>query len=330
MLRWTLGLALMTLCATGCAELGVEPFQGSWIALSLNWPLFVPPQMAGQTPQPSLLSPGEHLDMWAILPPDGRPVRLTVNKYTDPGKFPGFNVVPALDPNDPCLIDANGNHLLGIVAQSGPDKELQQQAVVQKVREVVAKTTTIGAAAGVAGKAPVPLLGLVQDGGLKPDDILNLAKLSVQGDAQAIQDRLAFCPSFLSSHFDYYQGNPLQLTAPLHGTLFGFFNFNTIGPEFQTADPATFLPPQNFGGIAITTRMSLHGMTALLLTRETAQNPALPGTVVVKGGALPPAASGRGAIRFGLQATIPVGMGMTQTVTVGTASVLTDLDQGID
>jgi hypothetical protein len=321
-----LWLGVLPVCVGGCDALGVNTFQGSWIALSLNWPLSAPAQMGAQ-PQPMLLGPGEHLDLWAQFA-DGSAVRVPANQFTEPPTnnlvFPGFNVLPALDPNDVCLIDSNGNDLLSAQAQPGPDQELQQMAEVEKVREVVSTTTSILPAGGVMGKAPVPLLALTQyDPPPSSMDAMVLATLdTTPGDAAA---REAFCPGFLLRHPDYYQGNPEQLTGAIHGPLFGFFNFSTVGPQFQTDNPATFLPPQEYGGITITSNTSLNGVTGLLLTVETMTPPTMPGMVLVAGVPLPAADSGRGAIRFEL-----VVMDQGMAVPVGTASVLTNLDQELD
>lgn len=300
----------MLLCLGGCDALGVQSFTGSYIALDLTWP------------SPMLPGADEHLELWAVSGA-GQPVRVPADEFTA-ADFPGFDVRLGIDPNEPCLIDAQGRLLLGPAADL-PDPDISHEAMVQRVRQVVPRTLPILPAGGVAGKTKVPLLALVRhDENPGPD--FPLTKDNV--DKMAPADRLQRCRPFLCApadagcgHGAYYVGNPLQLTKPVHGTLYGFFDFNTIGPDFQTADPASYVPPQDYGGIAISTRVSLHGIRGLRLTREKERRPGQPGTPVALG--VPSTDSGRGAARFVL--LLPG----TQTV-LGFASVLTDLDRNID
>ncbi|MCS6914226.1 MAG: hypothetical protein RMK29_12745 [Myxococcales bacterium] len=328
----------------GCSSLRVEPFSGSWISLTMSWPILQPMPMG--PPQPMLLSSDEHLELWAQLD-DGHTVRIVADEPREGMPFPGFAVLPALSPNDPCLIRALnpddpcaaedhsycGAHLLSADAQSGEtqaERMLAQQALVQHVRRVVPPTTGIIAAGGVRGQAPVPLLVLVQHdpGGAREAPSLMLSADNAGDGPDAVQ-RLRACRAFAASYPNYYLGNPRQLTKPLHGVLYGFFRFNTTAPD---------LPPQNFGGIVITTLTPLRGLRALWITRETDAVPTRPSgdptqcivgsRCVAVGTRRPEAEAGRGVIRLILSAPSPM-MPMGPPRPIGTASVLTGLDEGL-
>lgn len=330
--------------AAACSSLRVDPFSGSWISLTMTWPLLQPMPMG--PPQPILLPAGEHLELWAQLD-DGRTVRIVADEPKEGMPFPGFAILPVLSPNDPCLIRALdpddpcaaedhsrcGAHLLSADAQSGEtpqERMLAQQALVQHVRQVVTPATEIIAAGGVRGRAPVPLLVLAQHdpGGAAEAPALMLSA-SNTGDGPDAAQRLRACRDFAARHPNYYLGNPRQFTKPLHGVLYGFFSFSTTAPD---------LPPQNFGGIVITTLTPLRGLRALFITREVEEVPTRPSgdptrclvgsRCVAVGTPRPEAEAGRGVIRLVLSVLSPM-MPMGPPRPIGTASVLTGLDEGL-
>lgn len=333
---------VLALLSAGCQELRVEPFHGSWISLTITWPLL---QATPMGPAPLPIPDGEHLELWAQL--DSGLVRLAADERA-PEQFPGFDARPALSPNDPCLIRALnpddeecagvvsarcGAHLLSADAQPSADgatRELQRQALVQHVRQVVSQSTMISVA-GVSGKAPTSLLVLTQHDprGRAEAPALTLTAANAGEGAEA-PERARRCLDFAAAHPGYYLGNPRQLTKRLHGNLYGFFSFSTS----PAAQPD--LPQQNFGGIVVTTLTSLKDLKGLLVTREVdGQMPAAPSADparrFVTGAVLPASAGGRGVIRLALVAALPLGpMGAPVQTTVGTASVLTGLDQGIE
>jgi hypothetical protein len=351
-MRWT---AAFVLCLCGCLQ--VDPFAGSWIAMSMTWP----------PTQPAPLPAGEHLEIWAQYGEAARPrFERLVTELPVPGRtFPGFALRPAISPNDPCLIrgmdrddeacagpDADpttcGAHLLSADGQARPgdtpqERHLRQLALVEHVRQVVPKTVQLAAFDGTtSGRAPIPLWVLAEHQPEAQPPPLSLEPGNA-GSGPAAAERFRRCRASLGDprtpyleqpNPAYYLGNPKQLTKPLHGVLYGFFNFCTTPDWPQDKLPPTTcaiardLPPQNFGSITLATPQSLSGLVGLLITRETAGAPGAPGTQVVARGV--PVPGGRGALRFALVITVPGPMGTPQTVTVGTASVLTDLDQEIE
>lgn len=338
-------LALVALVVLGgCGALGVDAFSGSWIAMSLDWPILQPlPPMTMGVRQPLLPGPTDHLELWAQRV-DGSLTRLSPEQPTPGAPFPGFDVRWAIDPNEPCMIRALnpgddctdparapapsqcGAHLLSADAQLGADKALQQMSVVSHVRPVVPTTTPIRAVGDtLMGKAQVPLLVLVRHGTCDGCN-LNLTAQNAGNGADAAA-RQALCTQRLGrDKSSYYVGNPRQLTNPLNGVQYGFFNFmSALDPN----DPAQ--PPQNLGGIALSTPTALPDVAQLFLTIEknfdaTGTAPMVPSSsIVVIGTRLPDSSAGRGAIRLALVVPQPMG----SPVAVGTASVLTGLDRGL-
>lgn len=365
--RW-LALLLPLTTVVGLAGCDRYTFQGSVVAMTL----FFPPPGAVM-PQP--IPEAAHLEMWARLQTDTGPEirRLYANTGSSetPEKFTGFTIVPAVDPNDPCLIrgldrdddlcgdptrsvpnvGACGAQLFSKKAQIfDPDTstaDLAQLGLVVQARKVTAANTQFRAYdPTVTGRAPLPLLALVQ---YNPDFRNDPRKRLPPIDATNAQDdthsltRLTFCLDY-RDHFtdpaqanpNFYVGNPRQYTKPLAGTQFGFFTFSTS--TATTPD----LPNQNFSGISFSVPFGLENISDLFVTIETMQNPAVPNMaqLLYAGTRVPESVSGRGVVELqmalnvnpmfnppSLMPSVTVG---TTRVLIGTAAILTNLDQRID
>jgi hypothetical protein len=304
------------LAAGGCEHFAVNPFAGSKIQLT----------MTGADPTP----PGHHLELWARNG-DQDIVRLLAGSAPDSclnnanactnsaGYSPtlsGYAIVSAVDIGDPCMIDGTGNLLWSPDAQSGAtdaDRLLQAQAVEKRIHELT-------------DLQPKPLLALVSydDGAAQrpvraPDQpsCTKLGKPCIPDDATA-PTRLGACLAFWSQSPFAYTGSPLQLTRPVHGTLFGMLDF------------ASITPAQTLGGIQVISDFALRDLRELWFTEPTAKVATLDpdqidckaapdtcrGALFLQGNAGP---AQNGIFRFDLSSP--------QGTVSGTASVLTRLDE---
>lgn len=333
--------------------------------------LFFPPPAALMA-QP--INEAAHLEMWARLQTDSgvevRRLYANTGSSETPEKFTGFTIVPAVDPNDPCLIrgldrdddlcgdptrsvpnvGTCGAQMFSQKAQIVPENstpQLAQLGLVVQARKVTAANTQFRAYdPTVTGRAPLPLLALVQ---YNPDWRNDPRKRLAPIDASNAEDdghsltRLTFCLDY-RDHFsdlaqvnpNFYVGNPRQYTKPLAGTQFGFFTFSTSSAT--TPD----LPNQNFSGISFSVPFALDTITELLVTVETTQNPAAPNMAqqLYLGTRVPDSLSGRGVVEMQMQlngnptlnppAFVSSVMVGTSRVLIGTAAILTNLDQRID
>ena len=304
----------LVVAAVGCDHFAASDFSGSRVQLTVSG--------AGPTPA------GSHLELWAR---DGAHdiVRLLAGSapdHCDDGAatctfwptLSAYTIVGAVDLGDPCMIDDAGNLLWSPAAQPGPsdgDKALQAKAVEKRVHELtdlqprplLAMASFDDAAAAHPVRAP-DRAGCDE---LKP-------RACIPDDATAAT-RLSQCLAFWQASPFAYTGNPLQLTRPVHGTLFGMLDFTSLTPA------------QTLGGIQVVSDFALHDLRELWLTQTTATVAALdadqldcatsPGTcrgaLFLQGDAGSPQ---NGIFRFDLSSPPP------STVT-GTASVLTRLDE---
>lgn len=362
--RW-LALLLPLTGALGLAGCDGYTYQGSVVAMTLFFP---PP--AAVMPQP--INEALHLEMWARLQTDSGPEirRLYANtgSSSTPETFTGFTIVPAVDPNDTCLIRGldRDDDLCGDPAKAPPEicgaqmfsqkaqivpenstPQLAQLGLVLQARKVTSALTPFRAYdPTVTGRAPLPLLALVQ---YNPDWRNDPRKRLTPIDATNAQDdthsltRLTFCLDY-RDHFsdpglanpNFYVGNPRQYTKPLAGTQFGFFTFSTSSAT--TPD----LPNQNFSGISFSVPFAMDSISDLIVTAETTQNPAAPDMTrqLYVGTRVPDSMTGRGVVEmqmllntnpaFNPPAFTPSVMVGTSRVLIGTAAILTNLDQRLD
>ncbi|MSP61179.1 MAG: hypothetical protein EXR72_12705 [Myxococcales bacterium] len=298
-------LLLSALCtalgASACDRLSVTDFAGAKIELTLS----------GAAPTAA----GQHLELWAR---DGNQhvIRLLAGSVRDEcggeggcinnfGYHPALSayaVAPVVDLDDPCMIDDRGNLLWKPEAQPGPSDAERQVQAAAVVKHILQFQDLRG----------IPTLALVSY-----DDNAVTARPKLAADASS-SERLGKCIAYWRASPFAYTGSPGQLTAPLHGQLFGLIDF------------ASITPPQSLGGIQLITDYFLRDLRELWFTQTGAKVAALDpdvldckgnpdtcrGTLFLQGNAGTPA---RGIYHFNLSSRQP-GVG-------GTASVYTRLDE---
>ncbi len=357
-------LALLLLGGGGC-----DTFNGSVLALSIAYP---------QIPlMPPMLPPNNfHLEFWALLNNGGStmyqrlPAQVDSTDPADWAKFPGFTIVRAIDPNDPCVIralDHDDNVCADInaatpdvcntqmfsqpaqgVPPDGSSQQLLQLGLEVQARKVTAPDTHFNAINPAdTGQAPSPLLALVQyntDWGDDPRLSLPATSTTNAGDLNVAQQRHDKCLTYRDGSPDgsqmpnpnFYVGNPHQYTKPLAGILFGFFSFQTCStatpPSCPVATPS--LPDQDFSGINFSVPFPLDNIQGLLATFENQQNPSAPNMAAQLFTSMPPepsAMAGRGVIEFVIIANTNPNLSPPMfTTAVGTAAIVTDLASGLN
>jgi hypothetical protein len=229
----------------GCDRLTVNNFTGSRVQMTI----------AGAKATP----PGSHLELWA-RDGDEDVVRLVVDPQnmanpsnTTPSgidcptvngvvicQTTAYSIVQAVDKNDPCLIDSDG-HLLTDASAWGGDAN-KALAVSMRIDELTIQQAN-------------PLFAMVgwDDNSATPPVIDPMADATTRKDA---------CNAWwANSPYAAYTGNPIQLTAPIHGQLYGMLDFQSVSPA----------PSQILGGIEITSNFSLRDIRELFLTVATAK-----------------------------------------------------------
>jgi hypothetical protein len=120
--------------------------------------------------------------------------------------------------------------------------------------------------------------------------------------------RLAACQQYWSASPLAYTPNPAQLTAPLHGAVWGFVTYNTTSP------------PANYDSIRIDAPEHLGGIRELFMTVEPdAVDPLHRGPLYLHG---TPDAGGNGWVHFDLAP--PYGSSLAAA---GTAALFVDPDE---
>jgi hypothetical protein len=213
----------------GCDALSVHPFAGTVMEFTMaNAPV---------TP------PGQHLELWAR---DRYNDIIRVDGYYDEAKglsSPGFMIRQAISLQDPCVIDDTGNRLTSpaayptTITQNGVQQTPQEQAaqIVDRINQLQKD---------VQGN---PLLAVLPyDPNLPPS----------LPDATPADMRLAACQAYTSQSALTYVANPLLLTAPKHGSIYGFVRFVSVAP------------PQNFNAFRVDTPVNLKGVQEVFFTVE--------------------------------------------------------------
>jgi hypothetical protein len=286
MLRaWAL-VSLLTI--VGC--IGVNPYAGTVMQMTLE----VSPS-----------APREHLELWARTQYDDI-VRIS-GTFLDPSSkhtlYPyGLHVRDTISLSDPCMIDGKGNLLTSAAAYpasvtvAGVTQSAAQQAIVvqNRIKQILA--------AAQGGLQSETLQAIIPYNG---------AQLPVIAEGASAAERLAACRQYWSDPLAYTP-NPAQVTAPLHGTVYGFVGYTTTRP------------PAGYDGLRIDSPINLRGLRELWVTSETAPagvadgvdfvDPDHRGPTVMQG---VPDAGGRDVIHIDL--TGPGGS--------GTAALLVNLDQ---
>ena len=188
---------------------------------------------AGMTPV------GEHLELWARDPYDDI---LRIDPFYHESAHQsayGLMIRQAISLDDPCIIDDAG-HLLTdasayptTVTTAGVSQTPAEQAlaVVQRIVQL-------------APAQQPPLLAVLPWDTTPPP--------SLPPDATPAE-RLAACTAYEDASDRAYVANPLQITAPAHGAVFGFIRF--ISTE----------PAENYDGFRLDTPVRLQGVQEILL-----------------------------------------------------------------
>lgn len=267
--------------ATGCEDFNVRPYAGTLIEMT----------MAGAIET----APGTHLEMWARSANDDI---IRIDPLTDTNLHLtsyGLQIKLAIDRNDPCLINADGNLVLSPAAYKTVTIAGVTQTPEQQVQQLENRLDQI-LSTSLGGKQPQSLLAIVAaDDGTAPN---------IAADASAA-DRLAACTTYWKDHPYAYSGNPFQLTQPTHGVVYGFVSYQTTSP------------PAGYDGIRFDTTLKLEGLREIWLTTESVPvamvNPLARGPIFLYS---QPARGGRGVVYFNL-------LGPSAS---GTAALYVDLD----
>lgn len=224
-------LIVPLLPSLGCDALTVHPFAGTVAQFTLSG--------ASVTPV------GQHIEVWAR---DQYNDIIRLNPFydesnLDPAKTtPGLMVRQAVSVDSPCMIDSHGYLLtdpaaypttsnLGDVTQT---PEEQAAAVVQRIKQLTPA-------------APGPLLAILP-WDATPDPVIPAGT--------AAEDRKKMCDKWKAMSPNTYVPNPLQITTPLNGTVYGFVSFSTT------------LPPTNYDGYRLDMPVSLKGVQEIFFTVE--------------------------------------------------------------
>ena len=294
-------MVVLVALAPGC-DISVKPFAGTILQMSVS---------QNVTPSP----PGSHLELWArtlyddivrINPENAD--RAFVETFTfgrTPQPFPdgrpGLKIVKAITMGDPCVIDAHGNLLTtadaypSVVTVNGVEQTPEEQAA--QVRNRIAQltpTTECDAFGHCGGEPGNQLLAVV------PWDETPAPSFATPPTASA---RLAACQAYWAESPLSYTPNPAQITAPLHGTVYGFVAFQTTAP------------PAGYDGFRLDTPVRLQGLRELFMTVEgTAVDPGARGPLFLQG---VPDRGGREFVHIDLR-------GPTAS---GSAALLVNIDQ---
>jgi hypothetical protein len=304
----------------GCS-LEAQPFAGTILQMTLT----------GVTPDAT----GHHLELWARDRFDDL-LRIpsifdTTVDGTSTRLFPyGLVIRPAIRMDDPCMIDAAGDlytkaEAYQSTSYAGVPQTPEEQA--QQVRSRIAQLTSPSSCDGSGGDPAFhcghessTVLGvmpfeLVDDRGNVSASPDSPRTCETSGDAAGCipfdagpGDRLAACSAYWV-HPLSYTPDPMQLTAPIHGALYG-------EPTYVTTTP-----PSSFDSIRVDSNVTLKGIRELWITVEPDQVDVLHRGPVLLDGV--PDQGGASVVHFDL--TPP--LGSTATVS-GTAALLTDLDGG--
>jgi hypothetical protein len=287
----TLGcLSLLPLLGSlGCDALTVRTFAGTIMEFTID----------GVTAQ--TIPANQHLELWARTQYDDI---VRVEGYYDLTKglsAPGIMLRQAIGLTDPCMLDgyyfgnSGGNLLTSAAAYpSSTSAGGVTQTPDELAQQVIDHIHQLTDPPGAAG----PLLAVLPyDPNVPP---------AVPATASPT-DRRAACDSYLQSGPNTYIANPYQITAPLHGTVYGFKKFVSV------------TPPANFDGFRIDSPLNLKGVQEIFFTVEGATvDPLNRGPLfLISERTL----DGNDVVHFDLIHADPMGTAS------GTAALLVDLDQ---
>jgi hypothetical protein len=270
-------VALVT-AGSGC-DLVVHPYTGSLIEMTLDGA--------------KASAPGTHLELWVRSRFDDILRVDTFHDLTAGQASFGLYVRAAAPADDPCVIDDAGNLLTTAAAypstiQSGGVEQTPEEQATQVRQRVEALNNQPGG----------PLLAVVPYDGTPPPEIAPDAPAAV---------RKAACDAYVAASPLAYVSNPIQITAPLHGVVYGFVTFVSL------------TPPASYSGIRLDVPLDVAGVHELFLTVESdVVDPTARGPLYLVSS---PHGSGRDTQQFDL---VPPPMGSASAT--GTATLISGLD----
>ncbi|HEX8952549.1 MAG TPA: hypothetical protein VF945_11925 [Polyangia bacterium] len=277
--------ALLALSAVGCDSLAAKTYAGTVIEMAIE----------GAPPTPA----GQHLELWAR---DSYNDILRVDALWDEANHRssfGLQIRDAIDLDDPCIIVSDpsaptyGELLVmpsaypATVTINGIAQTPTQQA--QQVRNRIAQVTSSDHCLGdlfspgqrFCGHQAATLLAVIPADATPPP--------TVAADAPAAE-RAAICQAYWSASPLAYTPNPAQLTAPLHGSVYGFIGYTTTSP------------PAGYDGVRLDSPTHLRGIEELWLTTESVPMAAVDarseGALLLDGAPTP---GGRDVVHFDLR-----------------------------
>jgi hypothetical protein len=267
------------LASAGCDALTAHSFAGTVMQIRFD----------GATATP----PGQHLELWATTQYNDI---VRINPYYDlfKGKTSyGLMIREAIAVDSPCMINDEGYLLTDPMAyppevtRAGVTQTREQQA-----KQVVDRINQLKDTAGQ------PLLAVL------PYDPTPVPVIPATATAA---ERLATCQAYESASDITYVPNPLQISAPKHGTVYGFVSFVSSSP------------PANYEGFRLDTPTNLDGVHEIFFTVENDNVDAMnrgPLYLISQ-----PAPGGRDVLHFNLVHVDPA------VPTSGEAALYVNLDQ---
>jgi hypothetical protein len=270
-------VVLLPLALSAGCDLSAKPYAGTLMAMTIT----------GAGAQ----MPGQHLEMWARNQYNDT-IRVngifdtTVNGK-DTRLFPyGIVLRPAVTMDDPCMIDTTTGAWL-IKAEAYKDSnaggvhqtpEEQAQSVRSRISQVTATSSCDGSPESKdpvtkpfhCGQQQNTIIGTIayelvdNNGMVTAISAPGPTTCETSGNAAgcipfdaAPADRLAACSAYWASSPLAYSPNPLQITAPIRGQLYGEV---TYGP--------TIVPPSQFDQIRVESPVNLVGIQEFWYTVE--------------------------------------------------------------
>ena len=220
---------LLLATTTGCDALSVKSFAGAVMQFTL----------AGA----HATAANTHLELWAR---DANNDIIRVAPYYQENKFlsqPGMIIKPAITLDDPCVTDGKGHLLTDMsayptaVTEAGVTQSPQQQA-----DQIVNRITQLNPSGMDPLLAVLPFTSVAEP---------------VIPETATPAERQAACDAAAAADPNFYIPQPSQVTAPIHGAVYGFIAFQTLNP------------PANYDGFRFDVPVDMKGLQALFFTLET-------------------------------------------------------------
>ncbi len=278
----------------GCDALTVRSFAGTVMQFTFS-------SVTAQS-----IPANQHLELWARTQYDDI---VRVDGYTDLANgvtANGLMVRQAISLDDPCMIDGYylpnaprtaGNLLTTPAAfPSSTSAGGVTQTPEQQAQQVIDRINQLAGNPSI--QTGGPLLAVMPYDPNQPPAVPATA---------TSEERRTACDAYIDNDPLAYIPNPFQITAPLHGVVYGFVRFIST------------TPPTNYDGFRIDTPLNLKGVQELFLTAENDtvdpknRGPLFMTSQLTQGG--------NDVVHFNLIHADPAGTAS------GTAALLVDLDQ---